>query len=30
VSELNRRDLLRMLGVGVAATTLSCSPDVAE
>jgi gluconate 2-dehydrogenase gamma chain len=30
VSELNRRDLLRMLGVGVAATTLSCTPDVAE
>lgn len=30
MSELNRRDLLRMLGVGVAATTLSCTPDVAE
>jgi hypothetical protein len=30
VSDLNRRDLLRMLGVGVAATTLSCTPDVAE
>ena len=30
MSELNRRDLLRMLGVGVAATTLSCTPEVAE
>jgi hypothetical protein len=30
VSELNRRDLLRMLGVGVAATTLSCTPEVAD
>ena len=30
MSELNRRDLLRMLGVGVAATTLSCTPEVAD
>ena len=30
MSDLNRRDLLRMLGVGVAATTLSCTPDVAD
>ncbi len=30
MSDLNRRDLLRMLGVGVAATTLSCTPEVAD
>jgi len=30
VSDLNRRDLLRMLGVGVAATTLSCTPEAAD
>lgn len=30
MSDLNRRDLLRMLGVSVAATTLSCTPEVAD
>ena len=30
MSDLNRRDLLRMLGIGVAATTLSCTPEAAD
>lgn len=30
MSDMNRRDVLRMLGVGVAAATVSCTPDVAE
>jgi gluconate 2-dehydrogenase subunit 3-like protein len=28
--DMNRRDLLRMLGVGVAAATISCSPEASE
>ncbi len=30
MSELNRRDVLRMLGVSVAAATMSCTPEVAD